>query len=429
MGKASLTEQFSQLLVVQRLKIILQFIRFVWLRFGRDQGTSSAASLTFTTLLSLVPLMTVVLAIFAAFPMSGQVNEKLQAFVFSNFVPTSGEVLQSYLQDFSGKASQLSGAGFAFLVITALMMMLDIDKAFNKIWRVTSKRSPINVFLEYWAVLSVGPILMAASVGATSYLVSIPLLNEAASVSGIDTVNRFLKLAPLLASSVAFTLLYLVVPNRSVPIRYAFAGGLLAAILFELAKRGFAFYLTNFPSYEAIYGALAILPIFLVWIYLSWIVTLLGAEFTYCLSIFKSGKCQGDGSSNDLLLAYQVLQALWIVQKKGGSGTMADLSESMDNLAQDKLESLLRVLQRAQFVLQTQNQSWALARDLSDIRLYDLYRINDFVLPSSIQFQQLNLNAGKLASIVDDVEKILEDRLSMPLDQLFEAYREPQEKK
>ena len=286
--------------------VLLQFRGFVELvaeRFRRHEAPQNAAALTYTSLLSLVPLMTVTLAVFSAFPVADRVYEIIQDFVFENFVPTSSEVLQQYLSEFSAKASRLTGTGATFLVVVALLMMANIDRALNAIWEVRARRRFATKFLIYWAVLSLGPLLIGASVLVTSYIISLPVLSEAAS-TGVG--RSLLGLTPVAASAVAFTMMYLVVPNRRVRVTHALVGGVFAAVLFEVAKRGFGFYITQFPTYEAIYGALASIPIFLVWLYLSWIVVLLGAEVTHCLSIYRwssrdQSRCQtgmGDAMSD-----------------------------------------------------------------------------------------------------------------------------------
>ena len=139
---------------------IVHFLRLLISRFIQDQGLPSAASLTFTTLLSLVPLMTVSLAIFTAFPIAEQVAEQIQDFIFENFVPASSEVLQEHFINFSSQASRLTGPGFVFLIVVALMLMANIDRAFNTIWRVRRKRGPLGMFVVYWSILSLGPVLI-----------------------------------------------------------------------------------------------------------------------------------------------------------------------------------------------------------------------------------------------------------------------------
>ncbi len=400
------------------------FIKLLGARFVDDQGLPSTASLTYTTLLSLVPLMTVSLAVFSAFPVSERVAEQVQDFVFENFIPASGEVLQQYFQQFSSKASQLTGAGFAFLIVVALMLMANIDRAFNTIWRVKTKRSPLSLFIVYWSILSLGPLLIGVSMAVTSYLVSIPLLSDAADTLGIG--RRLLGLAPLLASAVAFTLLYAVVPNRRVPIRHAMAGGVLAAVLFELAKRGFAFYLTHFPAYEAIYGALVAIPIFLVWVYLSWLVTLLGAEFTCCLGIYRDewSIAERGGSGDLFLLAFRLLQRLWQAQQVGDVLSIKQLSRELEGGSEERLESLLQELSKANFVLRAEGGGWALAKDMSEVDLLELYRAGPFLFPRQSQPEAVESDAERrFWEIMQQVDRDQSQAMSVPLARLFCADR------
>ncbi|MES9898867.1 MAG: virulence factor BrkB family protein [Sedimenticola sp.] len=393
------------------------FIQLLFRHFCENRGLSNAASLTYTTLLSLVPLMTVSLAVFAAFPVADRVEEKVQSFLFENFVPASGEVLKVYMEQFTSRASHLSGAGFVFLVVVALMMMANIDHAINAIWRVRRKRGPLSVFMVYWAILSLGPLLIGGSVAVTSYLVTIPILSDAAATFS----QRLLGLTPFLASAAAFSLLYIIVPNRRVLIGHAVAGGLLAALLFELAKKGFAFYLTHFPTYEAIYGALAVIPIFLMWLYLSWVITLLGAEFAYCLGVFgKVSHRREEGGGNSLLLAYRLLQRLWQAQHSGESVGLMQLSNDLDGEPEERLEGLLVQLREAHLILITDEGAWALARDLSEVSLLDLYLIHPFVLPDpkllrGVLYPQEQALGDLLGKVRGDLEKTM----ALSLDELY----------
>jgi membrane protein len=400
---------------------IWRFLRLLGYRFIQDGGLHHTASLTYTTLLSLVPLMTVSLAIFSAFPVSDQVATEVQDFVFKNFVPTSGEVIREHLQNFSTKASRLTGAGTVFLVIVAIMMMGTIDRAFNTIWQVRRKRGALSIFVVYWAILSLGPIFIGLSVVLTSYLVSIPIFADAAETIGIGRAG-LLGMMPVLASAVAFTLLYLVVPNRNVPIRHAIAGGLLAAVLFELAKRGFALYITTFPTYQAIYGALAAVPVFLIWIYLSWLVTLLGAEFTYCLGIYRDAwRPEHHGQGLDLLLAYRLLSYLWAAQRDGSAVSMDALMIHERSHSEADLEELLMALDKAHLVLRTERGEWALAKDMDRVTFLDLFRCGPFVLPSQsgqALLSDLPAHPG-LGPLLKSLEDGLQERLDLPLSQVF----------
>ena len=400
---------------------IVHFLRLLISRFIQDQGLPSAASLTFTTLLSLVPLMTVSLAIFTAFPIAEQVAEQIQDFIFENFVPASSEVLQEHFINFSSQASRLTGPGFVFLIVVALMLMANIDRAFNTIWRVRRKRGPLGMFVVYWSILSLGPVLIGLSVAVTSYLVSIPLFTDVDE--SLRLSSRLLLITPMLASVIAFTLLYSVVPNSPVPIKHAVVGGVLAAILFELAKRGFAFYLTQFPTYEAIYGALAVIPIFLVWIYLSWVVTLLGAEFVYCLGIFRDEPWSEERRRGaTLLLAIKLLEQLWQVQQQGEALSTRQLSNRLKRIPEERIDSLLWDLLASHLILRTEDGQWALARDLSDVTLWELYQCRTFSLPRVATLDENpDMSPAELKPVVARLETHLQADLSTPLDQLFKG--------
>jgi membrane protein len=250
-------------------------------RCQQDRITISAGHLAYVTLLSLVPFIMVFFTIMSAFPAFAGVRSKLEEFAFSNFVPTASDVVQQYMTDFVGNASEMGAIGILSLLLVALMLISNVDKTLNRIWRTESDRPIIYTFAIYWMVITLGPMLIGSSVIVTSYLTGLAKFAEEYT-PGLGTV--LLKLVPTLAALAAFLILYMLVPNRRVNPKHAISGALVAALLFELSKKGFAFYVTNFPSYQVIYGAMAVVPILFLWVYLSWIVVLLGAEFTCSLS-------------------------------------------------------------------------------------------------------------------------------------------------
>lgn len=398
---------------------VILFVRMLFARFIEDQGVSNAAALAYTTLLSLVPLMTVVLAIFAAFPMSEQLGQQLQDFVFKNFVPESGAVVQQYLQQFSRNAARVTGAGFIFLIIVALMMVATIDRALNTIWRVKRERSTLSKVTMYWAVLSLGPLLIGLSVVVTSYIVSMPLFSDSEATMSLRAHG--LEAMPMLSSVIAFTLLYAVVPNRRVPLFHALAGGILAALLFELAKHGFALYLTHFPSYQVIYGTLGVIPIFLVWIYLSWMITLLGAEFSCCLGIFRGDQPRlSSAPGHNFLLAYRVLYQLWQAQKAGKALSTNALENSLGRGAEEQLEARLSELQQAHLVLQTEQGDWALARDLSSTSLRELYASGSYVLPPvDLLNAATDAPCRVLLPVLERLDADLQQSMRVTLEELY----------
>lgn len=246
------------------------FFRLVAARFNEDRLNSVAQALSYTTLLSLVPLTTLAFGLFSVFPVFEKWMMTLQAFLYSHFVPASGDVVQKYLNQFASKSAQLTAVGLLFLVVTALMLMATIEQTFNEIWRVTNRRKAVHRFLAYWAILTLGPLLLGLSLSLTSAVFSLAPFRGGG-------VSFFAGALPFLATAAAFMLLYMLVPNANVYWRHALVGSLIAAVLFEIAKRGFALIVVKYSSYQLVYGAIAALPVFLIWIYVSWAVILMGA--------------------------------------------------------------------------------------------------------------------------------------------------------
>ena len=261
------------------------FSRFFLRHFYTSRGMQTASSLAYTTLLSIVPLIAVMFGLFGKISILQDVSASIQEFIFSNFVPHFGQTIQGYIGGFSTKASQLTITGSMVLVLIAIMLMATIDNAFNRIWFVTKKRNPVARLLVYWAVLTMGPLLIGVGLASTSYLLSLPVVADVDSSLNIKA--HLLSWLPFLTTSIAFTLLYILVPNCYVTKRHALAGGVICAILFEFAKYGFGIYVRAMPSYENIYGAISIIPLFLIWIYVSWMIVLFGAHITFCLSSFR----------------------------------------------------------------------------------------------------------------------------------------------
>ena len=261
-------------------------------RCREDNITISAGHLAYVTLLSLVPFIMVTFTIMSAFPAFASVRSKLEHFVFNNFVPTASDVVHKYMTDFVGNASQMSAIGILSLLLVALMLISNVDKTLNRIWRTQSDRPIVYTFAIYWMVITLGPMLIGSSVVVSSYLTGLAAFTEEYT-PGLGTF--LLSLVPSGAAMLAFTILYMVVPNRRVFARHALVGAIVATIAFEITKSGFALYVTNFPSYELIYGALAVVPILFLWVYLSWVIVLFGAEFTCSLGeAFENRKAENE---------------------------------------------------------------------------------------------------------------------------------------
>ena len=406
--------------IISKFNELKDFLTFVKKHFTGDHSVRTAAALSYTSLLSLVPLMAVMFSTLAAFPVFQGLEKEIEAFIFKNFVPALGETVQTYLHEFSEKASGLRAVGISFLFITVLLMMNTIENAFNVIWRVRTKRKPVTRFMTYWAILTLGPFLLGAGFVATSYLVSLPIFSEVDQTLGIK--RKFLFLIPFLMSTVAFFLIYRLLPNRTISTKSALIGGLVAGILFEIAKRLFAYYVIHFPSQQAIYGAFATIPIFLLWIYLSWIIILLGAEITRCHMIYHRyvGKVD-DGRRNLFVDAYRITGRLWKGQTSGIPCTISDLLVHEPDMNDDRVYEILRALRDSGWVQRTEDGGWVLLRDLGEETLLSLYQ----ALPGGLPLTDTDLIRDdvwnqKLYTELGKAFGSLKISMKTPLNSLFQ---------
>ena len=273
--RPSLTQEVTRALQALQTWPWLATVHTLRQRFRDDRLGLTASSLTFTTIIALVPLVTVMLAVFSAFPMFAQFQEALQKFFLQSLVPDgiSRPVLLALTQ-FADQAKRVGSLGLVLLVLTALALMATIDRTLNAIWRVRQMRSLWRRVLIYWSAATLGPLLLGVGLSVTSLALSASRGVLGGIPGGIGLLLDTLGFV-LLAG--AMTGLYHFVPNTHVRWRHALAGGLFVAVGFELAKSGLAWYLVQVPTYSFVYGAFASLPIFLIWIYLSWVIVLFGA--------------------------------------------------------------------------------------------------------------------------------------------------------
>nr|WP_245801143.1 YihY family inner membrane protein [Pollutimonas bauzanensis] len=339
--------------------------RFALQRAGEKKLTQVAASLTFTTVLGIVPLLAVVLSLFTAFPLFADFRVALEGFLTTSLMPPAvSENVMFYLNQFAAKASGLTAIGSLFLIVTSALLIMTIDEAFNDIWQVERQRPLRQRMLVYWAIISLGPILAGGSLWATSVLARESL----GHVEELPAIFSFaLSFVPLLATGLGFTALFVGVPNRRVLWRDALVGGLGTAVVLEIMRSGFAYYLTQFPSYTIIYGAFATLPIFLLWIYLSWLAILLGATVAATLPALKQRRWELQHYPGAVFVdAIRVLRMLWIAQGTQPPGRSMGFLCSRLQLHQDELSTVLKALKRLGYVVDTHGKEadqWVLACD------------------------------------------------------------------
>ncbi|WP_131777345.1 YihY family inner membrane protein [Legionella impletisoli] len=389
-----------------------RFVVFVVNHFIDDDCTYRASALTFTSLLAVVPLMSVGFAILSMFPVFEHLRDPIQDFIFENFVPATGKAVQDYLQMFTKQVSKLSILGVVFLVISALLVMYTIERSMNKIWRVSSARRGTSAFLLYWAILSLGPFLLGLSIAASSYLFSLPFTQR------YHTPIALLVFLPSILSLVGFTFLYVVVPNCRVRILHGFLGALVATILFESAKKGFAYYLSQYNTYELLYGAFAIIPIFFVWVYWVWLITLIGAEISYALAVnYERRKGPAvDGFSQALLWLHQ----LWLAQRDGKSVTLERLiNTSKHPFAVDVGDMLAKFIE-LKLVKTTDEGNYILSRDLDHLTLYELIQLLPYRLPNTEEIvKRDSLFEKHWHTIIAEADQALKENLDLSLNQFF----------
>lgn len=393
------------------------FLRYTTLRFFDDQCPLWAAMLCYASLLSVVPLMVVAFGIISAFPVFESWSGSLQAFIFDNFVPATGDAIQKNLQHFADQATQLSAVGTAFLIATAILLMVNMERALNQIWRATTPRTAGSRFVVYWAVLTVGPILFGASVAISSYIASLPVFEATTATLGVQ--GMLLPLAPFVFSALAFTLIFLIVPSVSVPWRHALIGGIVTSLLFEAAKAGFSLYITKFPTYETLYGAFAAFPIFLIWIYLSWIVTLVGASFAAALQSYRPQSTRNPWPRHqELILLYRFVRHLWLAQKEGTGLSTDQLLQREPRATHDQGVRLLHALDEHHLATLDDDGDWLLTRDLDDVTLADLWGLLSTPFAPGAEESAEDIGDG-LRQALTNMQTSLDDQLRQPLTKLF----------
>lgn len=312
-------------------------------RFREDRLGVTAGSLTFTTTIALVPFITVALAVFTAFPMFAKLQDVLQKWLIASLIPDNiARQLLGYLTQFAGKASKLGVAGVLVLLTTALASILTIDRTLNNIWRVRRARPLAQRVLIYWAAITLGPLLLGASLTMTSYVVSASTGLVGTMPGGVRLLLDALEFF-MVAGGVALTYRY--VPNTQVKWGHAWTGGIFVSAGIEVAKKLLALYLSSVPTYSAVYGAFATVPILLVWIYMAWVIVLLGAVIAAYLPSLLAGVVRRSGSYGwHFELALEVLQQLDRARRSDARGLSAARLANLLRIDSLQLEPVLQAL-------------------------------------------------------------------------------------
>ncbi len=353
------------------------FIVFVVKRFEQDQCRDKAAALTYTTLLSIVPLLTVFLVILSSVPALEPAREQLQQAIYSNLLPSSSNQVAEYLNDFAEKSTNLTAIGVIFLFITSVMLLSTIEQTFNHVWRVDSNRGGMAGFMRYWTMISLGPILLGSAFALSSAITSINFLNQNVAGYGIDW-SIWLKIFSVLMTFAAFIFLYWFIPNCKVGFRSAAIAGVSIGILFEILKTGFGYAIGNFTSYDQIYGAFAVLPVFLLWIYLSWNLILLGVEISYASAAFETADHY---PRHPVLALLSILKLLYDRQKIGAEVLDAEVMQLIGRDQSNQWAEFSKILHANELITRTEKEGMVLARNLDKIDFWTFYQSLPYPLP------------------------------------------------
>ncbi|ROU48656.1 YihY family inner membrane protein [Neisseria gonorrhoeae] len=349
---------------------ICAFAWFVIRRFSEERVPQAAASMTFTTLLALVPVLTVMVAVASIFPVFDRWSDSFVSFVNQTIVPQGADMVFDYIDAFRDQANRLTAIGSVMLVVTSLMLIRTIDNAFNRIWRVNTQRPWMMQFLVYWALLTFGPLSLGVGI---SFMVG--SVQDSVLSSGAQQWADALKTAARLAfMTLLLWGLYRFVPNRFVPARQAFVGALITAFCLETARFLFTWYMGNFDGYRSIYGAFAAVPFFLLWLNLLWTLVLGGAVLTSSLSYWQGEAFRrgfdSRGRFDDVL---KILLLLDAAQKEGRTLSVQEFRQHI-NMGYDELGELLEKLARYGYIY-SGRQGWVLKTGADSIELSELFKL------------------------------------------------------
>lgn len=392
--------------------------RFLTLAFNLYQEKScqkSAGSLTYMTLFAIVPMITVCYSMFSIIPAFKSVGDQFQALIFSQMLPGNEQVITKYLSDFSSQARKLTAFGVVFLMASAYFMLKNIEKNFNGIWNVQRERRGVANFLLYWAILSLGPLLLGLAIFMKTYLIALrAFVGHYESLSFVDFAFEWV---PWLLMASAFTLLFVAVPNCKVRLKHAAIGGVSTLMVFELIKFGFTLTVSH-SNFKLIYGAFAVVPLFLLWINLSWMIILGGAVLVRSIELFQID--MKDRSYPDFFGCLVVLWQFHQASFKGDSVANHELLHL--GLSSDQWQRIREVLLSNNIIATTQQNEFVLSRDLARLSLKEVKEllgmrnrlpVNQNQLEHLTWFPNAQLHLGQL----DDLEN---DRLNLSVEAFFE---------
>jgi len=388
-----------------------RFLYRLWQRFEEDRCPQMAAGLSYASLLALVPLLAIGLALLTAFPAFDAAQGRLKTLIFEALPPEQALDAAEQLDRLLANVAGLTGPGVLALAVTSILLLSNVNSSLNAIWRVQEPRPLALQLLVYWALLTLGPLLLGASLSISGFAF-------VEQLGVFDLLDRgtlpFTRLLAVLLAALGFAVFFFVVPNRPVGVGAALLGGAVAAGGFELLKFGFGLFIANFPSYQIVYGAMAALPILLIWIYLVWIVVLLGAEVAAMLPEWRAAYRRGFERAGPFDRLPLALALLWRLQQARGSGPLRRRALTAElPMPPAEVDLVLDKLRRHGFAVPTAGGRWLLARDLGRASLRDLLRSLDLTLERTRHWP------SPVSEVLGRVQLGVGEQLDLPLDRLL----------
>jgi membrane protein len=391
--------------MIRLLKRFYVFWYWVVREFFNQNCISRASALSLTSLLAIVPIIVVMLTVLNMIPSFHSLEGKIQEFIFHNFVPSAGSAIGGYITQITSSRVGLPVMSVVFLFIISVMMIRSLECALNDIWSTGSKRSLGSAFLLYWGCLTLGPVLLGSGLAISSYILSLHILPGIS----VDDYHKLLLVLPFIFNLCAFTFIYKVIPYAKVNVFHAFLGALFSAVIFEIAKKAFTLYVLNVPTYEVVYGVLAVAPLFIIWVFVSWLIFLLGAIVVN--GLYLSQARRDTYKINDFVLAIRILRLFVYSQSNAQVFTLKYLMKQEKYVSINAFKRVLNRFCEVKLVFGNFDDEYVLNFDPNKLTMLELYHLLEFYSP----FGGSNVDGVSIGDEMQKIDSNIREGLSKPV--------------